>query len=202
MSSVSEQKRPNDSKRLKREREILECVRAILADKGYSNFSMRSVAAAAGLHLKTVQYYLPTKRQRLTAALSPEGTPVPAGFVLDDLIEKIHQGPAPRQIAGTDISLLLDLRLHEVEPGVDILWGTDDLLLPLAYGQRLHAGLSRSRFHELPNCGHMPHQQCPGPFVETLFAALAEEPPAASSDSESPDSESPDPESPDPESPE
>ena len=142
---------------------------------------------------------LPETREeaaRLVTALSPEDTPVPAGFVLDDLIEKIHQGPGPRQIAGTDVALLLDLRLHEVEPGVDILWGTDDYLLPLAYGQRLHAGLARSRFHELPNCGHMPHQQCPGPFVETLFAALAEEPPAAPSGSDSPESDSPDSDSP------
>ncbi len=96
MSSVSEQKRPNDSKRLKREREILECVRAILADKGYSNFSMRSVAAAAGLHLKTVQYYFPTKRQLLTAALS---------YTLDEYYferysevsrEKVATGPRER----------------------------------------------------------------------------------------------------------
>ena len=116
---------------------------------------------------------------RLIRALTPEGTPIPAGFVLDDMIQKINEGPAPRQIAGTDITLLLDYRLAEIRTGADILWGTDDRLLPLAYGRRLHDGLPASRFHELEGCGHIPHQQCPGLFLETLFEALAEDPPQA-----------------------
>lgn len=125
---------------------------------------------------------LPETREqaaRLIRALSPEGTPVPAGFVLDDMIEKIAEGPAPRQIAGIDVDLLLDDRLGEITTGADILWGTDDWLLPLAYGRRLDDGLPASRFHELEGCGHIPHQQCPGLFLETLFEVMALDPPAA-----------------------
>ena len=48
---------------------LLEAARSALAEKGHSEFSMRSVAKAAGVHLRTVQYYFPTKRDLLTEAM-------------------------------------------------------------------------------------------------------------------------------------
>ncbi len=48
---------------------LLEAARSALAEKGHSQFSMRSVAKAAGVHLRTVQYYFPTKRDLLTEVL-------------------------------------------------------------------------------------------------------------------------------------
>ena len=48
---------------------LLEAARSALAEKGHGQFSMRSVAKAAGVHLRTVQYYFPTKRDLLTEAM-------------------------------------------------------------------------------------------------------------------------------------
>lgn len=44
---------------------LLEAARATMAEKGHGNFSMRSVAKTAGVHLRTVQHYFPTKRDLL-----------------------------------------------------------------------------------------------------------------------------------------
>ena len=48
---------------------LLEAARSALSEKGHSEFSMRSVAKAVGVHLRTVQYYFPTKRDLLVEVL-------------------------------------------------------------------------------------------------------------------------------------
>lgn len=48
---------------------LLEAARSILADKGHAQFSMRSLAKLAGVHLRTVQHYFPTKRDLLVEVL-------------------------------------------------------------------------------------------------------------------------------------
>ena len=48
---------------------LLEAARSALAEKGHSEFSMRSVAKEGGVHLRTVQYYFPTRRDLLTEVL-------------------------------------------------------------------------------------------------------------------------------------
>ncbi|MBT7952139.1 MAG: TetR/AcrR family transcriptional regulator [Gammaproteobacteria bacterium] len=49
--------------------ELLEAARHALASRGHSNFSMRSVAREAGIHLKTLQHYFPNKQSLLTEVL-------------------------------------------------------------------------------------------------------------------------------------
>lgn len=49
---------------------ILEAARKIIANKGYSKFSMRSIASGAGIHLKSLQYYFPSKKVMLDAVVS------------------------------------------------------------------------------------------------------------------------------------
>lgn len=49
-------------------RRVLDTARKVLMDKGYAQFSMRNVAAAAGMHLNNVQYYFRT-RDALICAL-------------------------------------------------------------------------------------------------------------------------------------
>lgn len=51
--------------RKQREIQILEEARNLLAHKGYARFSMRGVAAANGVSLRTVQHYFPTKKDLL-----------------------------------------------------------------------------------------------------------------------------------------
>ena len=51
--------------RKQREIQILEEARNLLADKGYAKFSMRGVAAANGVSLRTVQHYFPAKKDLL-----------------------------------------------------------------------------------------------------------------------------------------
>jgi AcrR family transcriptional regulator len=52
---------------------ILRSAHALLARSGYAQFSMRNVAARAGLHLANLQYYFPTRDALLDALLQDIG---------------------------------------------------------------------------------------------------------------------------------
>jgi AcrR family transcriptional regulator len=50
-------------------RRIVEVARAVLMNKGYAQFSMRNVAAEAGMRLANVQYYFPTRGDLVRALM-------------------------------------------------------------------------------------------------------------------------------------
>src|SRR5438270_6942797 len=52
---------------------IVEAARELLMTEGYAQFSMRNVAARAGLHLANVQYYYKTREDLVTALLNDTG---------------------------------------------------------------------------------------------------------------------------------
>jgi pimeloyl-ACP methyl ester carboxylesterase len=100
-------------------------------------------------------------------------------FVLEDVIREAQTGPIARlsETAGDMERYLLDGRLQEVRVPVDLLWGRSDRLFPLAYAERLLAGLPAARLRTLPGCGHVPHQECPTKFRAALLDILQTPPP-------------------------
>jgi pimeloyl-ACP methyl ester carboxylesterase len=125
---------------------------------------------------------LPKNREEalaLVTALGLGGAPPPAGFILEDLVEKIAAGPTPRMVAGIKPEDYLDARLPGLKVPVEVLWGSEDRLLLPSYRDKLMAALPRARLHELPGAGHVPQQQDARAFVEKLSAVLAEAPAAA-----------------------
>jgi pimeloyl-ACP methyl ester carboxylesterase len=111
--------------------------------------------------------------RRLLAVMSPPDTPPTAGFVLDDLIEKIAEGPSPRLLESFDARFFVDDRLASIETPADLVWGSADRLVPPSVGERLAAGLPHARLHTLAQCGHLPQQQCPAAFLKLLRQVLA-----------------------------
>lgn len=108
----------------------------------------------------------------LVTAMSPEGVPLPADFVIDDLIEKIADGASPRLIEGHDPATFIDRHAGRITAPADVVWGLEDKLLPFEYGRHLTALLPRARLHGLERCGHIPQQQCPRATVELLAELL------------------------------
>lgn len=50
--------------------QILEAARHLIAEEGYPNFSMRTIASHSGIHLKSLQYYFKTKREMLNSVVN------------------------------------------------------------------------------------------------------------------------------------
>jgi AcrR family transcriptional regulator len=59
---------------------IVNATRELLMKKGYAQFSMRNVAAHAGLHLGNVQYYFPTRDDLVQALLTDTGARYRAAY--------------------------------------------------------------------------------------------------------------------------
>jgi pimeloyl-ACP methyl ester carboxylesterase len=65
---------------------------------------------------------------------------------------------------------LLQRWLHRIRIPTLILWGENDRIFPLAYGEAWAKAIAGARFVVLPRCGHLPIQEQPKDFA----AAVAE----------------------------
>src|SRR5262249_7366521 len=50
----------------------------------------------------------------------------------------------------------LPARLHRVQCPTLLLWGADDRLVPVAYGEAYRRYLPHAEWKTIPNCGHLP----------------------------------------------
>ena len=51
-----------------------------------------------------------------------------------------------------------------------LLWGEHDTIMPISAAHKLHAALPNSRLEVIPQTGHLPHQERPEAFTNTLEA--------------------------------
>jgi pimeloyl-ACP methyl ester carboxylesterase len=66
-------------------------------------------------------------------------------------------------------------RLHRVHVPVLVLWGSDDLVTPLSYGQKYAAAFEHGVFEQVADAGHYGYLEQPGKFAEKVTAFLAAE---------------------------
>ena len=74
-------------------------------------------------------------------------------------------------IRGEDV---LDNRLAVIKQPTLVLWGREDKLIPLSFGERFHKEIAGSRLRIIDNCGHMPHVECPKEFTTAALQFLSE----------------------------
>ncbi len=112
-------------------------------------------------------------RTVVKAVLGPSGPPMP-GYILDDLVRRAPRSQVAR-MAGEDVRpYLLDDKLAGVNFPVALIWGEDDGVAPLDYGRHFASMIRGAQIVAIPNCGHIPHNQCPGQFNSRLVSALTE----------------------------
>lgn len=51
--------------------------------------------------------------------------------------------------------------LHRISCPVQIVWGKDDAMLPLAYAEEFKRLIPGARLEVIPSCGHLPHYEQP-----------------------------------------
>lgn len=56
-----------------------------------------------------------------------------------------------------------------------VIWGTRDRVLPADQAQAAVAGLPRGQLALIPDCGHLPHVECPDHFAAALSQFLSEQ---------------------------
>jgi pimeloyl-ACP methyl ester carboxylesterase len=70
-------------------------------------------------------------------------------------------------------SLGLDKRLDDVRVPVLVITGDDDQIVPTEQSIRLAGELPNAQLVVVPNCGHVPHEECPQPFLAAVSSFLA-----------------------------
>jgi pimeloyl-ACP methyl ester carboxylesterase len=97
-------------------------------------------------------------------------------WVLDE--RRVEARHLPLRASGTQRAIIRTVRgwdaerisreAHLIRQPTLLLWGENDLEIPLADGERLHAAISGSRLIVFLNCGHLPHEEYPEAFTEVV----------------------------------
>lgn len=66
----------------------------------------------------------------------------------------------------------LERRLGEVQVPVLVITGDDDRLIPPEQSIRLAGEIPGAQLVVIPECGHVPQEECPGPFLEAVETFL------------------------------
>ena len=98
-------------------------------------------------------------------------------WVLDE--RRVDARHLPLRAAGTHRAIIRTVRgwdaerisrdAHLITQPTLLLWGENDLEIPLADGERLHEGIKGSRFIVFLNCGHLPHEEYPEAFTNVVI---------------------------------
>jgi pimeloyl-ACP methyl ester carboxylesterase len=64
-------------------------------------------------------------------------------------------------------------RLDQITMPVLVVTGDDDRVVPTEQSVRLAGELPTAELAVLPSCGHVPQEECPAPFLETVTAFLS-----------------------------
>jgi pimeloyl-ACP methyl ester carboxylesterase len=97
-------------------------------------------------------------------------------WVLDE--RRVDARHLPLRAAGTHRAIIRTVRgwdaerilrdAHLIRHPTLLLWGENDLEIPLADGERLHAEIPGSRLIVFLNCGHIPHEEYPEVFTNVV----------------------------------
>jgi len=89
------------------------------------------------------------------------------------------------ELEGTDDAMLLMAKqvipddldemvksYKDIDIPVLVLWGENDELIPLKYGKKLAADIPHASLQLIPECGHVPHEECPDDTYTRIMAFL------------------------------
>ena len=101
--------------------------------------------------------------------------------ITDEIVEGYRK---PLQVANWDRALWeltkasgesrLAERLDQLTMPVLVVTGDDDRIVPTAESVRLANDIAGAKLAVFPNCGHVPQEECPEPFLKAVLAFLAE----------------------------
>ena len=93
---------------------------------------------------------------------------VPEEWVIDTLLARANDSPMLR-LEGA-MQNFVDTRLATLDKPVTLVWGADDGVVPLSYGQAMKELIPGAQLRVIDGAAHIPHLQQPERFVECLTA--------------------------------
>ena len=97
-------------------------------------------------------------------------------WVMDE--RRVDARHFPLRASGTQRAIIRTVRgwdaerisrdAHLIHQPALLLWGENDIEIPLSDGERLHEAIPGSRFIVFRNCGHLPHEEYPEAFTKLV----------------------------------
>ncbi len=111
--------------------------------------------------------------------MTPQAVSIPR-FFARDMIREMHASAwvvdrAMKSMqAGAD---LLDGKLQDIQAPVLIVWGKQDILVPLSCGEEMHREMPQSLLEIFDGCGHIAPEECVNRILPETIRFLEAEPP-------------------------
>ncbi len=93
---------------------------------------------------------------------------IPQDWVIDTLLARATDSPMLRLDGAMEN--FVDARLSQLEMPATLVWGADDGVVPLSYGEALENAIRGAKLRVIDGAAHIPHLQQPERFVECLTA--------------------------------
>jgi len=111
--------------------------------------------------------------------LTPQAVRIPRFFARDMIREMrpkawVVDRAMKSMEAGSD---LLDGKLQDIQAPTLIVWGKEDILIPLACGEEMHREMSQSSLEIFDGCGHIAPVECVNRILPETIRFLEAEPP-------------------------
>ena len=85
-------------------------------------------------------------------------------------VAAIRSRPAAAIVAALREEDLLDARAPGIRAPTLVLWGASDRALPAEIGRGFARLIPGARLQLIPDCGHLPHRECPKAVTDALYA--------------------------------
>jgi pimeloyl-ACP methyl ester carboxylesterase len=66
-------------------------------------------------------------------------------------------------------------RYKSIDIPVLLIWGENDEIVPLEVGRKLAGNIPNSKLVVVPNCGHIPQEECPNQAIEAMESFLSDQ---------------------------
>jgi pimeloyl-ACP methyl ester carboxylesterase len=97
--------------------------------------------------------------------------------VVDEVERSMYKpGALAAAVAAARGMRFAESEYHRIDAPTLVLWGRDDRVARLPFGERLARDLPRARLVVLPRCGHIPMWECTGETAAALRDFLTEQP--------------------------
>ena len=119
----------------------------------------------------------PAQLAELRSYLSPHPKPIP-DYAVRDILRIVHKNGwvIQRGLASANTDLL-DGKLDELHMPVMIVWGSEDRLIPLAIGIKMHQEIPQSVLEVANGCGHLAAEECASKVLPQTVQFLNARPP-------------------------
>ena len=117
--------------------------------------------------------------RRLMGMLTPHPAIMPT-FVARAALRKLQRNAwviRRSMVSMTGGRDLLDFRLNNMRPPTLIVWGAQDMLIPLSAGETIHQDIPHSVLNIMEGCGHLAPATCAKPVVRSTVDFLRANPP-------------------------